>query len=75
MGPCQFGFKCPHRCMSDEGDILCIHPYTPALADYMRAMDLYDESQEFPMVEETDCPITDPGSELDMWMLDMEGDE
>ena len=46
--PCEIGFRCPHCSVSDEGDDICIHPYT--------AKDC-PAGELFGMIEETICPL------------------
>ena len=48
--PCCFGFQCPYRGCSEEGDLLCTYP---ALAKDA------DEDELFGLAEETFCPLWD----------------
>lgn len=65
-GPCMFGFRCPHHGLSEDADDLCMYPYTPETAS---------EDMLFGFPDEMDCPLTELGSPLDLWILDMEEEQ
>ena len=53
---CQMGLACPHFGISDEGDGICIHPYTRGSCP---------EGELFDMIEDVfECPLVESGSEL-----------
>ena len=55
--PCEMGLKCPHYGPSDDGDMICIHPYTTANCP--------EDPLFCPMEDMCSCPLVEFDSKLD----------
>ena len=53
--PCNLGFSCPHRCLGEEGEVLCMYPETEVEED--RA---YEVAEDWVL-----CPLMDDGPLLE----------
>ena len=53
---CQIGFKCPYYGCDEDGDEVCLHPYT---------RENCPEDEQFYLIDDTgDCPLLEFESEL-----------
>lgn len=65
--PCELGFKCPHYGPSEEGDMICLHPYTP--------INCPEVPMFCPMEDMMSCPLVRFDSKLDRILNAFDCDE
>lgn len=59
MNPCEMGFRCPFKALSDDGEPMCTEPYLPGY---------HSIPMTFTFVEDTDCSLIEDYSEMDTLM-------
>jgi len=57
--PCEIGLSCPFKRYTEEGDAVCAYPYGVIIP----------EDETFGLYDEVDCPIVDPQSPLDTYLM------